>query len=239
MVDYGPPPPAPEAVPEPPRKQRTCFFCCLGLVIALAIVGVAFAAMAVFLWQSMTQAIQEVASETPMDIPAASLPEPGQEELYARLADFHQAVKGGEGARELTLSQQELNYLLQHEPPFNQLGRFYATLQDGALEVQASLSFDQMPGASLLGLEGHYLNGTATLSVDTDGPRPEIYITSFSRPEGDISEQTMQQLRTINLADMLAQNPAVQNAMGAVKTIEIRENALRLSLSEGGGGATQ
>ena len=89
MAENPPPVPGYEAPPEPPRKQRTCFFCCLGLVIAAGIVGLALAAAIGYTWHSLRQTLrEEISSAEPVEVPRASLPEAEQQALYARLAAF-------------------------------------------------------------------------------------------------------------------------------------------------------
>ena len=233
MAEPPSPPPAAQSAAQQPQKQRSCFFCCLGLVIALAIVGTAAAAVGVYFWHAITEVLRdELSSAEPLEVPATELAEAERDALYERLNAFQNAVEGGAGPKELTLSQRELNYLLQHAQQFQELGKLHATLKDGAIALEASLSLDTFPGAALFGLEGRYLNGNATLDVGIRNGRPAIFITEFSRPEGEIPGPMLQRLRTVNFADMLAQDPALRAAMDAAAEVEVSEEALRVRLPD-------
>src|SRR5689334_21915665 len=110
-----PPQPPPPVSPQVPAKQRGCwFYGCLTLAILALLAGIAA-------WIAVRYVVHTASAYTSTNripIESVSISQADLKSLQDRVASFSQALAGQKGSRELMLSADDINALIQNDPQY-------------------------------------------------------------------------------------------------------------------------
>ena len=205
--------------PEPPRKQRGCFFygCIIALVVGLiGLILVGASAYIGYTW--LMKVRDEYTSTSPAEIAQVNLPEEQRKSLDERVAAYKKASE--EGAEyELVLTADEINALIDENE--NLKGKFYLTL-DGD-KVSAKMSWP-LGDTGLPGLKGRYLNGSASLKASIKDGQLDVRAQEIVVNDKPMPPEVKSSIANENLAKEFSKNPKNNKFMENIESFEIKDS---------------
>jgi len=203
------------------RDERgNCFlYGCVTLVI-LGLLGAVV--MFLMLRYGMQQIRDRFTEETPVELPTVDMPRADIDALVARVDAYAKDLRAGNPLPPLTLSQDDLNALLQNHPDLkNGFGDImYVTLGDSTVSTQMSFPLDRLPFPVPM-MRTRYFNGTATFDVGFIGSRAQVYLSSASVKGEDVPSEQIGEMRGTNFAEDWADDPDARSLMDRVDTIAV------------------
>ncbi len=205
-------------------KKRGCFFygCLTVVVLFLLMVGGGYY-MATRLISSAKEVVMEYSEPQPRNLPVVSASEVNFSELKERLERFKGSLDGG-GGLELTLSEKQLNSIIQNGSDFSGLGdHFYLSLKEDRLIADVSIPLDAVP---FLDISEGYFNGTLGLKLREQGIMGlGLYVDSVTLKGGPLPDEIIKQFSQINLLEKKGDLP---EWISKIKSIVIRDGVLTL-----------
>jgi hypothetical protein len=203
------------------RKLRedagNCFlYGCVTLVVLGILAGLASFLVVRNFAREMREKYTEAA---PAELPTADLPAAATEALIARVDEYFKKLRAGEPLGTLTLTENEVNALLQNHPDLKEdFGNLvYLTLGTGTATGQMSVPLDWLPMFS-----GRYFNGTATFDFEVSGGRVELYLTGATVKGEPVPEQFIVAFRSENMAaDWMRNDADARTLMEKIDTVKI------------------
>jgi hypothetical protein len=210
----------------PPQKQKKsglgCFGCgCLIVIVILLLVAGLVGGVCYFAYRSAYNAT----SAEPAAIPAFS----GGDDVYAgaekKLDAFNQSVTTGQAAT-LTLSSDELNALIAHDPTLaKKKVHLLVTLTGEEARLQGSVPTSDFPFGLM---PNRYLNFDATFGLTFNSDTKHVGTSMHKLQVGD-SELPDNALPTVDaelmpwIEILIDQSPAAKHAVQAASTIQIKD----------------
>jgi hypothetical protein len=202
------------------KGRRGCLFyglIVLSLVFLLVLAGV---------WVGFYYAkkmLNNFTDTQPRPVPTVEMSHGEYQELQTRIENFRKAVRGGTSTEPLTLTDRELNALINGDPDFQQLkGKVYIDLDGSQVKGQVSLPLDQL----LPMFRGRYLNADATLNVSVRNGLLRVSPDQIFVKGRPIPETYMESLRKQNLARDLNSEPRVSAALDRIKEVSVEDGNL-------------
>src|SRR5258706_365721 len=154
--------------PQQPKPQRGCwFYGCLTLAILTLLAGIGAWLAARYAFKSVSGLINQYTSTNPVPIETVAISQTELKSLQDGVASFAQTLNGQKGSRELILTANEINALIQNDPQYRDLkDKLYVMLEDDQIKGKLSMPLDDI---GPLKLKGRYLNGTTTMTVAVEG----------------------------------------------------------------------
>lgn len=205
-----------------PRKGRGCFFYgCLTLVV----VGVVGSLVAYFgVRYALHRLVAQYTAPAPMPIPRV---EAGPEEIRAvqeRFRAFAEALQVGRPAPALSLSERELNLLINHAP---QAGEFKDHVHVAIVgnKLRGTLS---LPLASLgvRQLKNRYLNGVAEVKASLENGILLVTLDALEVNGQPVPERIMAGIRSQNLVKDLYKDAASVELLKKLEALEVEDGRL-------------
>lgn len=156
------------------------------------------------------------ADMAPRVLPVVPLtPEQGKL-LTQRLDAFRNVLIQEKFADDLTLSADEVNYLIRNYEGGGATSNLYCGITNGQLTASVS-----MP----VGV-GRYLNGDAVLSVYISGGRLCVFMESVKTRGEPLPEAYMQEIRMENLAEFANHDGSMRRMFSGIDTITVEKDHL-------------
>jgi hypothetical protein len=216
--------PSYDAIAEPPRKERGCFFygCIAASVLAvLMVIGIGVAGYLSYRW--IVTLINEHTSPTPVELPKVEMAEEDRAAVRARFDAFSKAVDKGEDTEPLVLTGDELNVLLADKAEV--AGKVYFIIEGDKLKGQVSFPLDAF---RIPGVTGRYFNGKATFLASMHEGHLVVMVDSAEVNGKPIAEQFMAGLRNKNLAEDAAKDPDNAKLLNKLESLEIKDGKITL-----------
>ncbi len=210
------------------REERgNCFlYGCVTLVV-LALLG----GLVVFLTlrYAMQQAKEKYTEAAPIELPTVNMPQAEIDALIQRVDQYAKDLREGTSLEPITLTETDLNALLQNHPDLKEDygDRMYLTLGDNTITAQMSIALDWLPL-----FRSRFFNGTATFDVGFAGGRPQIYLNSASVKGEDVPLSQVQELRRENFGDAWSDDPDARSLMERIDTIAVTKDGITITPSE-------
>ncbi len=204
-----------------PKKSHGCLWGCLGATVALIVVLVA----GVFVVKHAIERTIDAVTETEaMAIPAVEVAPDEAEALVARLGAFGQALRNGQPAEPLVLTEDEVNVAIQSHPDWAMLkGRIHVTLSGDEAGGKISMPLGEM---GLGFLEGRYLNASAKFNVFFQAGVLHVYVVSGEVKGKPLPESVLQRLRTENLAKDMQTDSETRAMLEKLASVEVKDGKL-------------
>ena len=209
-------------VPEPPRKQRGCFFYgCItaGILLVLGTIGTALVGYMGYRWYM--NLVENYTDTQPRALPKVEATPEQQKEVDGRVQTFNDKVEKGEAAEPLILTAQDLNMIIASDPRLR--NRVYITIKEGKISGEISVPLDelQIPGA-----KGRYLNGKTTLQVALDEGQLYVTLDELEVRGQTVPKEVMAQLRAKNLAEEFNKDPKNTEKLRKYKSVVVQDDKI-------------
>jgi hypothetical protein len=204
-----------------PMKRRGCLFYggILGLIF-LVFLGIT-ALVAVHYARKMLAAYTDT---KPMPLPGSHMSQAQIAELNQRVDAFRQDVRAGRPTAPLVLSADDLNALIATEPSLDFLkGKLYVTMDDGHLNGQMSVAFQDLGVARF---KGRYLNGSGTFNLSMQGGNPQLTAENLLIKGKPLPDAYMQRIRAQNLAQNINNDARASAALRHIQDIQIKDGKM-------------
>ena len=205
-----------------PRKGRGCFFYgCLTLVV-LFVVG----SLATYFGvrYAINRLVAQYTAPAPMPVPRV---EAGPEEIRAvqeRFRAFADALQAGRPTPALSLSERELNLLINHAP---QAGEFkdhvHVAIVGNKLRGTLSLPLESL---GLRQLKNRYLNGVAEVKASLENGILLVTLDALEVNGRPVPERVMAGIRTQNLVKDLYKDAASVELLKKLEALVVEDGRL-------------
>lgn len=203
----------------PQKKKKGClFYGCLTVVVLsiLAILGIYFGVR-----YFVSNVIENYSSDTRLTLPTTAVTGIDYPALESRVETFIQAVKSGEGPKQLVLTADELNVLINQSP---KLAAFkdsaHVEIQDKKLSGQLSFPLETF------GFPGRYFNGEGEFGVAMENGILEVSVVSLRVKGVPIPQQVIQGINQKNLAAKLYEDPKSLEVMKKIEQVKVGDGKL-------------
>jgi hypothetical protein len=203
----------------PPKKGRGCmFYGCLSVIIFFVL---ATAAIYFGVNYFVSHVIDQYTMTEPIALPKVAASEESYKVEKQRLDDFIQAVKTGQGAAEISFTQDQLNTLVNFYPELKEFrDHIFITIKDDQLGGKVSYPLDK------LGFAGRFLNGEATAAVKLENGVLEIFLRSFSVKGAPVSDAFLKKISSQNLAGKLYEDPKYIEVVKKLESVAIHDGKI-------------
>jgi len=210
------------------EERGNCFlYGCVTLVI-LALLG----GLVLFLTlrYAMTQFRDRFTEATPVELPTVDMPQGDIDALIKKIDAYSNDLRGGKALEPITLTQDDLNALLQNHPDLKETfgDHMYVTLGDSTITTQMSFPLDKLPfPVPMMG--GRYFNGIATFDVGFVGQRAQVFLRSASVKGEEVPLSQVQEMRGTNFAEEWSKQPDPRSLMDKVESIKVSEDGITIT----------
>lgn len=207
-----------------PSQKRGClFYGCLtaaGLAVVLAVV--AFLGLR-FVNRSVNRLISQYTDTAPVAIESVRLPAAEREALQARVATFQEALESQTVARELSLSDTDLNALLAEQKDLKD--RVLVRLEGDRVKGRISLPLQDVGPFKL---QGRYLNGEAIFRVALADGSLAVTLEDVNVKGNPLPAVVMNELKKKNLAADILRNPEAAETIAKFASVQVQDGRLVL-----------
>ena len=203
------------------KPRRGCLrFGCIGGLILMGLVLIG----GLIGFRYAKKMITDLPDTSPAPLPQVQMSQAEIDRIERRLDAFREDVRAGKAPEPLTLTADEINALIQHDPDFGALkGKLYITIERDQIKGQLSPPMEEV---GLPIFKGRYLNGTGNFSVSLHRGRILLHVLSFVVKHKSVPEVYMQEIRKHNFADNFNNNPRAKAALDRLKELKIQEGKL-------------
>lgn len=211
------PNPAQPAFPQ--KKKRGCLFygCLTVFVLAiLAVVGIYFGVR-----YFVSNVVENYSADTRLVLPTIQNSGINYPELENKVETFMHAVETGEGPKELILTADEVNVLINQNPKLGDLkNSIYVGMKDDRLTGQLSAPLDSF------GFPGRYLNGEGEFGVKMENGILEVSVVSLRVKGLDVPQEVIKGFNQKNLAAKLYEDPKSLEIMKKIEQVKVGNGKL-------------
>lgn len=199
-------------------RDGNCFLYGCGAAVLLGIGGVIITA--VILKRAFDEFKENFTADSAVVLPRVD----DNPDTIARLDEWRKVIESDGEASALTLTQDDLNVLIQHHPDFEALKEsVYVTIEGDTVKGDMSFPLDAIPGFS-----GRYFNGSATFDVSLEDDRVYLYVLGASVKGEEVPEEGLAGVRTTNLAEDFNRDPNMQEALEHVESITVKDGTVTI-----------
>jgi hypothetical protein len=210
----------------PPKSGKSYWGCCLGGCLGTFIfLVVLFVAGGFGVYYFAKGQVQKYTAEGPRELPKVELPDAKLDELQQRLDTFEESAREAAQPKELVLTAEEINGLIQQNPEL--AGKVFVTISKGQISAELSFPADAVPGGS-----GRYFNGSVAVDVSFDDGVLIITPASAEVNGEAVPDTLMEPLRQQNLAKGLYEDVETAEMLRKFKSLIIDDNRIILSPRE-------
>jgi len=219
------PTPNPPPLADQPKKPRGCwFYGCLTLAIVALIGFIGTFMLARYAVRKASVMVQQYTSKTSAPIQSVTISQAELKSLHDRVNSFNQTLNGQQGSRELILSADEINALIQNDPEYKAIkGKLFVMLDGDQVNGKVSMPLDDF---GPLKLKGQYLNGTATLTVALQNGLLDVRLKDVQVGDNPLPAPIVAELRKMNFAQDFQKDPDVQKSMDKLESIQVKDSKL-------------
>ncbi len=209
--------------PQQPKPQRGCwFYGCLTLAILTLLAGIGAWLAARYAFKSVSGLINQYTSTNPVPIETVAISQTELKSLQDRVASFAQTLNGQKGSRELILTANEINALIQNDPQYRDLkDKLYVMLEDDQIKGKLSMPLDDI---GPLKLKGRYLNGTATMTVALEGGSLDVRLKDVDVGGKPLPGAILTQLKSVNFAQDVHKDPNASKSLEKLESIQVKDS---------------
>ena len=217
----------PQYASPPEKKGPGCLFWgCLISGILFVVTIILIVALVFFVRGKIVDVMKEYTEPTPAELPEIQLAEEERQAIVDRWEQFRTALDDGKEA-ELALTSDEFNVVAQQVVP-EAADHAYFTVEGDVLRGQISVPVEQF-GQKLLGtdqLDGRYFNASGTFDVFLRNGLLVLQLQDAEVKGEPVPDEAMQQIRSQNLAENLANDPEKRELFSRFDRIEVEDGKI-------------
>ncbi len=204
------------------REERgNCF---LYGCVTLVILGLLGGLIAFIVGRNFVREIREKYTEsTAIELPTIDMPADQIQALITRVDTYAADLRADKPLPSLTLSEAEVNALLQNHPDLKDIygGLMYLSLEEGGVTGKMSVALDWFPG-----MNGRYFNGSASFDVSFDNDDADIHLKSATVKGEEVPEEYLVQMRSEDFADHWDHNPDARTLVRKIESVKIEKGSI-------------
>jgi hypothetical protein len=217
----------PQYASPPEKKGPGCLFWgCLISGILFVVFIILMVALVFFVRGKIVDVMREYTEPTPAELPEIQLADAERQAVVDRWEEFRTALDQGQEA-ELSLTSEEFNVVAQQVVPEAADHAFF-TVEGDQLLGQVSVPVEQF-GQKLLGtdqLDGRFFNASGTFDVFLRNGLLVLQLQDAEVKGEPVPDEAMQQIRTQNLAENLANDPEKRDLFSKFQRIEVKDGKI-------------
>jgi hypothetical protein len=217
----------PQYASTPEKKGPGCLFWgCLISGILFVVFIILMVALVFFVRGKIVDVMKEYTEPTPAELPEIQLADEERQAVVDRWEQFRAALEEGQEA-ELSLTSEEFNVVAQQVVPEAADHAFF-TVEGDQLLGQVSVPVEQF-GQKLLGtdqLDGRFFNASGTFDVFLRNGLLVLHLQDAEVKGEPVPDEAMQQIRTQNLAENLANDPEKRDLFSKFERIEVQDGKI-------------
>lgn len=200
-------------------KGRGCFFYgCLSVVILALVcaVGLYFGVRYLF-----NRAVEQFTSATPVAIEVVQATPTEVAAVQDRFKTFADAIRAGQPAEPLSLSEKDLNLLINHAPDLSQFkDHVHVSIEGEKLKARLSLPLDSF---GIARLKGRYFNGAAEVKASLENGVLFVTLDALEVNGKPVPEQIMAGIRSQNLAKDVYKDARSVEVLKKLDSIQVQD----------------
>jgi hypothetical protein len=203
------------------KKRPGClFYGCLTLIILVLLI----AGLSGYGLLRLKDKALSYTDNAPITFDRVALSEERVQAVQEKIAGFSEAVKEDDGAGHLTLSEDEVNALINSYSLFEKHGGgIKVSFENEQIEGVVSLPLKGLP----LGFaEGRYLNGSATFNVWCEDGLLIVTMDSLEVKGKEVPDFIMNEIRKTNLAKDLYKDVAQAKMLKRLRRVAVKDGKL-------------
>jgi len=213
----------PEGYPQQ-KNRRGCLFYAVviaGVLVLLLLLGLVAG------YYGLRKAVTTYTATAPASLPEVQAPPAEVSAVQKRVDNFRDNLRARLPAPPLVLTDREINALITSSAEFKELSdKLRLRIENGRLRGQISLPLEET-GVGFL--QGRYLNGIGTFQARIDEGRLRVTLAEMEVNGKPLPARWMSRLRNINFAQKVNEDPQLSTALGALQSIEAKNNTLVLT----------
>ena len=207
--------------------------CGVGCLVVLVLLVVGGFLAFNFARNKVTELVDQKLADAPVEIVEPEANPQVLDDATTRYETFRNSLaQEGNNPGPLVLSAEDINALLFNHPDFKQVaGHAKVSIENDQLSSQVSVPLDRLStGVPLFGeaLEGKYLNGDATFSIELENGRPSLFVEGISVNGAPLPPEFIQALSRENLLKDAQSKPELMKFFDRLEEIKIENNQLRV-----------
>ena len=215
-----------------------CGLGCLGLAIVV-FAGIYFGMKGV---QSKVDELAEKATSEPIQFESPEV-EPNQADtIIKRFDDFRNALAKSEPTETFTLSDSEINILINHHSSFAPIaGKAQVKFVDNQIVSDVSIRPEDFPVNIPFvsrAFAGKYINGTATVDVSVKDGLASMFLRKFKFAEWEVPPELIKQMEGENLLEESQTDKDFKDFIDKIEELKIEGNTLYIVPKNAGPGPT-
>ena len=219
----------PPLVPNTPEKSKGRG-CLIGCLVALVIIIALVSAVTFFLYRVAGSAVESFTDDAPVQLPVTESSDEEVAVLEDRIEVFGTAFENDGEAASIELTADEINAMINNLTEDVPLGEWiHVTIDDDVLGGEVSVPLDKIP-LPIPFLEGRYVNGAATFSVDVINGRLQVFVESLEVKGTPVPQEIISQLANENLAKQFNNDPKNQAYLQRIEDITIEDGKVIILL---------
>ncbi len=206
----------------PEKKKHGCFFYgCLTTIV----LGILFAAGIYFgLRHLISSTLENYSTTAPLTLPMVSVTDDRAKEVVSRADAFFDGLTEESGPKELKLTSEEANILINRYPELHGLrDHVYVSTKDSRLVTQLSYPLDKF------GFPGRFFNGEGVLLVKMEGGVLEASIESLIVKGVPVPQKIIEGLSGKNLAAELYEKQESLAIIKRLKSVRITDEGIGIT----------
>lgn len=212
-----------------PKSSSGINGCLIGcaIVLLVGVIGAGLVAFAVY--QGAKGALDAATETAPRELPPLELSPEEQAASEEKFNQLKAAFESGSETKEFALTGNDINVMLRSGEDIRVLGEsVFVTVAAG--EVRGEVSLDLGSVIPIGFLKGRYLNGSATFDVSATNGRLFVFVENFQFKGEDPPAEVVDQLRSQNLAQEMANDPQFKDFFAKIDAIRVEGDQLIITL---------
>lgn len=216
-----------------PKQQRGCwFYGCITLAVLalLTAIGIYFAAR--YAIKKASGLMDQYTQSSPAPIDVVQVSSDRLKLVQDRVASFGESLAGRPGSRELVLTADDINALIQNDPQYKEAkGKVFVMLEDDQVKGKISIPLDEIGQLGSF-LKGRYLNGTASLNVALENGSLSVRVKEVDVGGKPLPPRIIAEMQKVNFAQEVEKNPDARKSLDKLESIQVKDSKLLIRAKE-------
>ena len=211
--------------PPPPKQKRGClFYGCITLAVLLLFAGIgAWIAIRSTL-KTASIWIEQYTSTNAVPIESVALSRSELKSLQDRLTSFSESIAGRPGARELVLTADDINALIQNDPQYIGLkDKLFVLIEGDEIKGKISIPLDDFGPFKL---KGRFLNGVATFKISLENGALDVKVKDVRVGDSSLPSPILARIKSANFSEEFQKNPNSRRTIEKLESIKVKDGKI-------------